>query len=106
MSVFSQGKNISLAPKVTSPVITSTGDTISVADEIMVLEGSNPDGSFKYIQLLNSFNEPIQPAGSNMAFKKQAVKFFKEQDGTVYLFTKYFVINIEAALSKDEVRLL
>lgn len=35
--------------------------------------------------------------------KKQEIKFFKEQDGTTYAFTKFFVVNIEAALMVKEV---
>ena len=104
-SVFGQSKNISLVKKSIFPIITSNNDTIKVGDEIMLLEGSNGDGSFKYIQALNSFNEPIQPASSAMAFKKQEIKFFKEQDGTTYIFTKYFVINVEGALRKEEIKL-
>lgn len=103
--VLGQGKNISLAKKSITPIVTRSGDTIEVGDEIMLFEGSNEDGSFKYIQDLNSFNEPIQSTKSRMAFKKQKIKFFKEQDGTTYVFTKFFVINIEAALHKKEIEI-
>jgi hypothetical protein len=34
------------------------------------------------------------------------VKLFKEQDGTIYLFTKYAVINIEGAILKGEMELV
>lgn len=97
-----QGKSISFAKKLKEPIITSSKDTLKVDQEVKIGLGSNPDGSFKYVQLLNSFNEPVEPANSRAAMKKQQIKFFKEQDGTSYLFTKYFVLNIEAALMSKE----
>jgi hypothetical protein len=69
----------------------------------MLQLGSNQDGSFKYVQLLNNFNEPIKPADSKSAMKKQKVLFFKEQDGVMYLFTKFYAINLEAAVLSKEV---
>ena len=55
--------------------------------------------------MLNSFNEPISRADSRSAMKRQKIKFFKEQDGTIYMFTKFYVINIEAALISKELSL-
>ncbi len=106
INLSGQGRNISLVKKSKTPVITSNNDTIKVGTEIMVLEGSNEDGSFKYVQSLNFTNEPVKPASSRDAFRKQKVKFFKEQHGTSYLFTKFYVINIEAALHREEIRLI
>ena len=104
-SSYSQGKSISLAKKITTPIITNQKDTINVGDQALIKAGTTPEGNFKYVQLLNSFNEPIKPAASNVAFKKQEILFFKEQDGTIYAFTKYFVINIEAAIESKEVEI-
>jgi len=103
LNVFSQGKNISLVSKTMTPYITFSKDTLVVGKTILISEGSNQDGSFKYIQLLNNFNEPVGKAESRFAMKKQEIKFFKEQDGTTYLFTKFFVINIEAAIKSKEI---
>ena len=102
---FSQNKSISLAKKITDPYVTQTNDTVRIDDQVVLQLGSNQDGSFKYVQLLNGFNEPIKPADSRQAMKKQKVSFFKEQDGTTYLFTKFYVINIEAALMTKEIKL-
>ena len=103
---YSQGKSISLAKKITTPYITMEKDTIRIGDQAFVKAGTTSEGNFKYVQSLNSFNEPIQPAPSRMAFKKQEILFFKEQDGTMYAFTKYFVINIEAAIYSKEVEII
>jgi hypothetical protein len=100
---LSQGKSISFASKIKTPYVTFTKDTLTVGQVILVSEGSNQDGSFKYVQLVNNFNEPVSKAESSAAMKKQEIKFFKEQDGTTYLFTKYFVINIEAAIKSKEI---
>jgi hypothetical protein len=100
---LAQGKNISFAKKSIEPIVTSQNDTLKVEQEIKIGIGSNVDGSFKYVSFLNSFNEPIKLADSRAAMKKQQVLFFKEQDGTIYLFTKYFVVNIEAALVSKEI---
>lgn len=102
---FGQGKSISFSPRIDTPYVCSSGDTISVGQTITLLVGSGTDGNFSYVQLLNSFNEPIKQADSRAALKKQPVKFFKEQDGTMYLFTKFFAINIEAALLKSEIKI-
>lgn len=99
---FSQGKSISFSKKIKEPYITIKGDTLKVGDNILIKEGSNEDGKFKYVQLLNGFNEPLYQADSRAAFQKQEIKFFKEQNGTYYIFTKFFCINIEAALNKNE----
>jgi hypothetical protein len=103
--IFGQSKNISLVKKSKEPIITANNDTLKVDQEIRIGLGSNEDGSYKYIQLLNRFNEPIEKADSRMAMKKQKISFFKIQDGTTYLFTKYVVLNIEAALLSKEVLL-
>lgn len=101
--IFSQGRSISWNKKNKDPYITIKGDTLRVGQPILVKEGSNPDGGFKYVQFLNGMNEPIRPADSRAAFKKQEILFFKEQDGTNYIFTKFFCINTEAAISRQEI---
>lgn len=102
---FAQGKSVVFSPKLETPYICGSGDTITVGQMITLQVGSGIDGDFLYVQLLNSFNEPIKSADSRAAFKRQPVKFFKEQDGTMYLFTKFFAINIEAALLKSEIKI-
>jgi hypothetical protein len=37
---------------------------------------------------------------------KQPILFFKEKDGVIYAFTKYFVTNVEAALLSNEIEIL
>lgn len=106
MIVFCQGKSISFKKKLYNPYITMIGDTLKVDMEVLIKEGSNLDGTFKYVQLLNNFNEPLYPADTRSAFKKQPIKFFKEQDGAFYLFTKFYCINIEAALSRNEIEIV
>lgn len=102
---YSQGKSISLKKKLKDPYVTMNGDTLRVGSLILFTEGSNEDGKFKYVQLLNGMNEPLYQADSRIAFQKQEIKFFKEQNGSYYLFTKFFCANIEAALSKKEIQI-
>lgn len=102
---FAQSKSISFAKKIETPYVTMNKDTLNVDREVQLLVGSSSDGTFKYVQMLSMFNEPIEPANSKAAMKKQKIKFFKEQDGVTYLFTKYFVINIEAALLAKEINI-
>lgn len=100
-----QGASVSWKKKIKEPIETIDGSIIDIGDEIQVNEGVNQDGSFRYVQFVNNFNEPIENADSRAAFKKQKVKFFKEQDGVYYLFTKFFCINIEPALNNSEMSL-
>lgn len=101
-----QGASISLAKKSKEPIVISTKDTLKVGDVIKLNEGSINDGTFKYVQLLNNFNEPIQLANSRAAFSQQKIKFFKEQNGLIYVFTNFFCINIEYALKNKETEIL
>ena len=103
---FAQGRSISLLKKITEPITISDSIKLSIDDEIKFSLGTNIDGSFKFVQMLNNFNEPIKPADSRASMMKQKIKFFKEQEGVYYVFTKYFVINIEAALMSKEVELI
>ena len=103
---FAQGRSISLLKKITEPFTISDSIKLSVDDEIKLTLGTNIDGSFKFVQMLNNFNEPIKSADSRASMMKQKIKFFKEQEGVYYVFTKYFVINIEAALMSKEVELV
>lgn len=103
---FAQGRSISLLKKITEPITISDSIKLSIDDEIKFSLGTNIDGSFKFVQMLNNFNEPIKPADSRVSMMKQKIKFFKEQEGVYYVFTKYFVINIEAALMSKEVELI
>lgn len=106
-SVYAQGRSISLAKKITTPYVTDEGDTIAVkTSTIQLLDCSGDNNQYRYVQLLNGANEPIQPATSKAAMKKQPVKFFKTQDDVMYAFTEYFCINIEAALYAKEIRIL
>ena len=106
-TAYAQGRSISLAKKITTPYVTDDGDTISVkTSTIQLLDASGDNNQYKYVQLLNNANEPIQPATSKHAMKKQPVKFFKSQDDVMYAFTEYFCINIEAALYAKEIRIL
>ena len=104
--VFGQGASISLVKKSTQPVEVSTGQTFKVNDVVFFKLGLNLDGSFRFVQDLNNFNEPIQPSKSRTSMMKQPIKFFKTKDGVVYAFTKYFVVNLEAALLSKEVEIL
>ena len=104
---YSQGRSISLAKKITTPYVTDEGDTIAVkTSTIQLLDCSGDNNQYRYVQLLNNANEPIQPATAKHAMKKQPVKFFKTQDDVMYAFTEYFCINIEAALYAKEIRIL
>jgi len=104
--VNAQGASISLVKKSKEPIVLSSKDTLKVGNSIKLIEGSISDGTFKYVQLLNNFNEPIQLANSRAAFSQEKIKFFKEQNGLVYVFTNFFCINIEYALKNKEVELL
>lgn len=101
--VNAQGASISRVKKSKEPIVLYTKDTLKVGSIIKLNEGSIPDGTFKYVQLLNNFNEPIQLANSRAAFTQQKIKFFKEQNGLIYVFTDFFCINIEYALKNKEV---
>lgn len=100
-----QGKSISLAKKTKEPV-TVNDKTVKVGDILYFQLGQNPDGSFRFVQDLNNFNEPVKQSGSRTSMMKQDITFFKEKDGVVYAFTKYFVANLAAALKTGEVEVI
>ncbi len=100
-----QGRSISLAKKTKDPV-TINNNTVKVGDVLYFQLGQNPDGSFRFVQDLNNFNEPVKQSGSRTSMMKQEIKFFKESDGVVYAFTKYFVANLIAALKVGEVEVI
>ena len=102
---YGQGMSISLKKKSTTPVFIEN-DSIKVGDVIFFKIGTNLDGSFKFSQDLNNFNEPIRQSGSKISMMKQPIKFFKEADGVVYGFTKYFVVNLGAAILSKEVEII
>lgn len=101
---YAQGRSISKKPKITTPYITADGDTLKVGLDVQLLEATGDNNCYKYVQLLNKFNEPIQPATTRVAFKKQPILFFKEEDGVMYAFTEFFSINVEGALYSKEIR--
>jgi hypothetical protein len=104
--VLSQGKSISVVKKSKEPVILASGDTLKVNQTIYFKLGTNPDGSFRFVQDLNNFGEPLRQSTSRTSMMKQPILFFKSKDGVVYAFTKYFVANVEAALLSNEVEIL
>lgn len=106
LAAFGQGRSISKRPKIETPYVTEEGDTLKVGTKIQVLEATGDKNCYKYVQLLNRFNEPIQPATTKVAMKKQDILFFKSEDDVMYLFTDFFCINIEAALYAKEIRIL
>lgn len=105
MVVNAQGKSISMTKKSEAPV-TLNDQQIKVGDIIYFQLGANPDGGFRFVQDLNNFNEPVKPSGSRTSMMKQPIKFFKEKDGVVYAFTKYFVANLEAGLKSGELEII
>lgn len=105
LKASAQNKNISFIAKSFDPVIIGK-DTFAVDKEIKLQMGTGINGTFSYIKLLSLFNEPLDQAGSDAAYKKQKIRFFKTSDGTTYLFTKYFVVNIEPAIASKEIVLL
>ena len=105
LTAFSQGKSISLTKKSTEPIMLNE-QTIKVGDVLFFQLGANPDGSFRFVQDLNGMNEPLKPSGSRTSMMKQPIKFFKEKDGVVYAFTKYFVANLAAAVKSGEVEII
>lgn len=106
LGVYSQGRNISLRPKIKEPITLMSGETLNIGDIIAFKMGSGENDQFNYIQVLNGANEPIGIAGSRFAFRKEKIVFFKEQNGLYYAFSKYFVINIEAAIAKNEIQII
>lgn len=104
--LFAQGASISWAKKIKEPIVISTGDTIKVGQIIYYQLGANPDGSFRFVQDLNNFNEPIKQSSSRTSMIKQPIVFFKIKDGVVYAFTKYFVTNLEAAILAKEIEII
>lgn len=103
---FAQSKRISTQSKITKPYITEAGDTLKVGTAIQIMDTSGDSDKYKYVQLLNNFNEPCQPATTRVALKKDKIAFFKEDDGVVYAFTKFFCFNAELALFRKEVRII
>lgn len=103
---FAQSKRISTQPKITKPYITEAGDTLKVGTAIQIMDTSGDSDKYKYVQLLNNFNEPCKPATTRFALKKDKIAFFKEDDGVVYAFTKFFCFNAELALFRKEVRII
>lgn len=103
---YAQGRSISRKPKITTPYITEQGDTLKVGTVLQVLDATGDNNQFKYVQLLNKLNEPIQPATTKVSLKKQPVLFFKEEDDITYAFTEFFCINVEMALMKQEIRIV
>ena len=104
VAAFGQGRSISLQSKIKTPYVLSQGDTLHVGDVVQLTEGTGTNGQFLYVQLVNIANEPIKPAESRAAGQRQPILFFKEQEGVTYLFTKFFVVNTEAAFSKGEIK--
>lgn len=104
LSCLGQGRSISFNKKIKSPIVLTSKDTIKIGDIIELQEGTLESGNFKFVQLLNKMNEPIKLANSRFSFTKQPIKFFKEQDGTFYVFTKFYCINIENAVRSGEVK--
>lgn len=105
-ATFAQGRSISRQPKLSTPYVTDEGETLKVGTTLQLLEPTGAGNSFKYVQLLNKFNEPISPATSKVSMKKQPILFFKTEDDVMYAFTEFFCINIEAALYSKEVRII
>ncbi len=100
---FAQGKKISLIKKSKDPITLSSGKILNVGDDLTIGLGMNSDGSYRFVQMINNLGEPVKPADSRAAMMKEKIKFFKEDSGVKYVFTKYFVINIEAAFKSHEV---
>lgn len=98
-----QGRNISRAKKIEATYITDDGDSIRIGTTLKFGDNKGSNNQYKYVQLLNKFEEPIQPATTRITGQKQPVKYFKMQDEVVYAFTEYCCINIEAALGNGEV---
>ena len=105
MVVSAQGKSISLVKK-SKARVTFKEVEIKVGDILYFQQGANPDGTFRFVQDLNNFNELVKPSGSRTSMMKQTIKFFKENDGVVYAFTKYFVVNLQAGLKSAEVEVI
>lgn len=103
---FAQGGSISFVKKTKEPVVLNSNQEIKVGDLVNIGLGSKEDGGFKFVQFLNNFNEPLRNADSISSMTKQPIKFFKNQDGVLYVFTKFYVINIEAALKTKEVEFI
>lgn len=104
VACFGQGRSVSLRKKITEPYQTEQG-VINVGSQIkiaMPMEGKE----FAFVSLLNRLNEPISPAPIRMGGKMQKVKFFKEEDGVMYLFTEFFCVQIDLALQYKEIELI
>ena len=104
LTAFGQGRSVSWQKKTTAPYIREAGDTLRVGGMVQLTEGTGTNGQFLYVQMVNAFNEPIKPAESRMAGLRQPILFFKQQDGVTFLFTKFFVANVEAAFTKGEIK--
>ncbi|HEX9980116.1 MAG TPA: hypothetical protein VGB50_06090 [Flavobacterium sp.] len=102
VGVQSQTKAIRLEKKITAPFETVTGDTLRVGDYVQFTEGSDAS-AFRHIKVLNGMGEPVEWADSKAAYKKQAILFFKTENGATYAFTRDFSINLEAALLSGEI---
>lgn len=86
--------------------VTSAGDTIKVGDFIQYEEPNITGSTYRYVSFLNKINEPIKNADTRIAFKKEPILFFKEDDGVFYAFTKFTAINVEGAVRSKEIIVL
>ncbi len=105
-TAFAQGRSISRAKKIKDPYKTPSGEVLNVGSMIKLLSPENRAQEYSYVTALNNFNEPIAPVSARMKGKTQPVKFFKEDDGVMYLFTNFFVVNIDAALEAEEIKIV
>ena len=103
--IFAQGASISRKPKIKTPYVTESGVKLEVGQDLRLLMPKGDENQFLFVMALNKFNEPIVPATAKMAYKKQPILFFKEEDGVTYAFTNFFSVNIEAALQVKEIEL-
>ena len=99
-----QGRSDSWKKKIKGDIVLSSNDILKIGDIIELRKGSAKDETFKHVQLLNPLNEPVKPADSRYAYTKERIVFFKMRDSVYYAFTKFYCINIEAAVKANEIR--
>lgn len=103
LNASAQGRSISRVKKSTAPYVTDGGDTLRIGTPLKFGDNKGQGERYKFVQMLNKFEEPIQPATTRITGQRQPITYFKTQEGVTYAFTEYCCVNIEAALGNGEV---
>ena len=75
----------------------STNDTVSVNDAIILKKGSSQDAAFSFVRTRSDYSVSSQYSNT-----QQEILYFKEIDSICYAYTFSFVVDLEKALKSDK----